>query len=447
MKKVICTLIGVLFSLNVLFAYSKSKTPFNPDFSVTNNYDSLNKDIEIVLTQSHNNWIYKTGEEAIFTLLVLKNDVPLKNMPVKYSIGPEKMLPVKQGDLRTEDTAINITGGTLQTPGFLRCNVRVQIDGNWYNKTATAAFDPERIKPTAEMPKDFIAFWENAISQSRKTELDVKLTPLSKRSTQNVNVYQVAYQYGQGQRFYGVLSIPKKEGKYPAIIRFPGAGVIPLSGDINTANKGFITLDLNIHSIPVNQNKEVYVNLQKNKLYRYQYQGLIHRDSFYYKNVILGCVRSVDMIYALPKFNGKSIGAWGSSQGGALSIITTALEPRINYLVALCPALSDITGYLYGRAGGWPHIFNKTSPYTATKAEVLKTIGYYDVVNFAKNLKVPGFYSWGFNDETTPPTSIYATYNSITAPKQVFIIPEGIHKIYPQQREKTYTWLTENLKK
>src|SRR5690606_16629108 len=162
-------------------------------------------------------------------------------------------------------------------------------------------------------------------SQSRKTELDVKLTPLSKRSTENVNVYQVTYQYGQEQRFYGVLSIPKKEGKYPAIIRFPGAGVIPLSGDINTANKGFITLDLNIHSIPISQDREVYVNLQKNELYRYQYQGFIHRDSFYYKNVILGCVRSVDMIYSLPKFNRKSIGAWGSSQGGALSIITTSL--------------------------------------------------------------------------------------------------------------------------
>lgn len=71
----------------------------------------------------------------------------------------------------------------------------------------------------------------------------------------------------------------------------------------------------------------------------------------------------------------------------------------------------------------------------------MSTLPYYDVVNFARNITIPGFYSWGFNDETTPPTSFYSAYNVIKAPKNIFIIPEGKHQIYTEQVEKTYEWI------
>jgi hypothetical protein len=45
------------------------------------------------------------------------------------------------------------------------------------------------------------------------------------------------------------------------------------------------------------------------------------------------------------------------SQGGALSIVTAALDSRVRGLAAYYPALSDVTGYLHNRAGGWPHMF------------------------------------------------------------------------------------------
>jgi cephalosporin-C deacetylase-like acetyl esterase len=42
----------------------------------------------------------------------------------------------------------------------------------------------------------------------------------------------------------------------------------------------------------------------------------------------------------------------------------------------------------------------------------------------------------GFNDETCPPTSMYAAYNVITAPKELFIVQETGHWTYPEQNEK-----------
>jgi cephalosporin-C deacetylase-like acetyl esterase len=83
--------------------------------------------------------------------------------------------------------------------------------------------------------------------------------------------------------------------------------------------------------------------------------------------------------------------------------------------------------------------------YNNTK-EKLKTLGYYDVVNFAKRVTVPGFYSWGYNDETCPPTSMYAAYNSITATKELFLALETGHWTYPEQNEKMTNWLLGKLK-
>lgn len=150
---------------------------------------------------------------------------------------------------------------------------------------------------------------------------------------------------------------------------------------------------------------------------------------------------------SLPQYDGQHLGVAGGSQGGALSIVTAALDTRVKFLAAHYPALSDLTGYLKGRAGGWPHFFAKNNlAYNNTK-EKLKTVQYYDVVNFARLLKVPGIYSWGFNDEVCPPTSMYSAYNVINAPKTLFLALETGHWTFPEQNEKTNNWMVEQLKK
>jgi cephalosporin-C deacetylase len=118
----------------------------------------------------------------------------------------------------------------------------------------------------------------------------------------------------------------------------------------------------------------------------------------------------------------------------------------VKFLGAYYPALSDLTGFLIGRAGGWPHLFNKDNVNSESAKEKIKTAGYYDVVNFARLLKVPGMYSWGYNDETCPPTSMHAAYNVITAPKSLFLAENTGHWMYPEQRANMESWLRTQLK-
>ena len=419
-------------------------------FNVVNflNAQPLEKSIKIIVAPDHSDWTYQIGETVKFAISVYKNGNLLNNVMVRCEIGPEKQDPfIKEIFTLVSGTQI-VNAGTLKNPGFLRCIAIAEVEGKEYRNLATAAFDPIGIKPTVESPVDFDEFWKISKEELLKIPIDAKMTLLPERCTEKVNVYHVSIQnFKIGIRLYGILCMPKKEGKYPALLQVPGAGVRPYNGDIMNAEKGIITFQIGIHGIPVNMEPSVYVDLANGVLNGYPNYNLDNRDRFFYKRVYLGCIRANDFLTSLPEFDGNNLGVTGGSQGGALSIVTAALDSRVKILGVYYPALCDLTGYLNGRAGGWPHYFDKTNiQYNNTK-EKLETVGYYDVVNFAKRIKVPGFYTWGYNDETCPPTSMYSAYNLIQAPKQIFLALETGHWTFPEQTEKVNSWLLENLKR
>lgn len=444
------TIIIFIFVLSILIPdYLKGHTTRYVEVDIEDSAVERLSDITISLRLNKPEWIYMLGEEAVFEVEIKIGERLLPDGEVNYVIGLEKMLPTKQGQVNIQNGKADIKVDGLEIPGFLRCNISTNIFGKTYHATATAAYEPEKIKPTVTFPSDFYGFWKEAINDSKKIPLNQLLTPIPEYNSETIETYHIEYQIfnGKPRKFYGILCIPKANGVFPAIIKFPGAGWTPPKGDQINSEQGFITLDLYIHEYPANQCLDFYEELKHGKLKNYMYKGVASRDSFYYKDVILGCIRSVDFINTLNKFDGKNIGAWGSSQGGALSIISASLEPRINFFVALCPAMCDLTGYLNGRAGGWPHFFSKPDSYIADQMKIINTLSYYDVVNFAKSINVPSYFSWGFNDEITPPTSFYAAFNQIVSSKKLFVIPEEVHEINPEQTLKTYNWLKAKLSK
>jgi cephalosporin-C deacetylase-like acetyl esterase len=78
--------------------------------------------------------------------------------------------------------------------------------------------------------------------------------------------------------------------------------------------------------------------------------------------------------------------------------------------------------------------------------EKIKTAQYYDVVNFARRVTMPGLYTWGYNDETCPPTSMFAAYNVIPGPKQLLLALETGHFQVKEQSDKVDAWLDHFLK-
>jgi cephalosporin-C deacetylase-like acetyl esterase len=398
--------------------------------------------IKVIVSPDHKDWTYKVNETAKFTVQVLKFGNLIDNVTIEYEAGPEMLPDITKEGLILKNGMTELSG-TMKVPGIYRVRVWAVVNGRKYEGLATAGFEPENIQPTINDPADFDKFWSNAIAEARKINLDPIITLIPERCTSETNVYHISFQNSAiMSRIYGILVIPKKPGKYPAILKVPGAGIRPYTGDTRLAALGFITLEIGIHGIPVNLDPQVYNNLNGGALANYNNIRLNDRENFYYKRVYLGCVRAVDFIFTLPEFNGTDVAVTGGSQGGALTIVTAGLDKRIKYMAAMYPALCDNTGYLNKRAGGWPHYFRNNQP----KPGEVETLGYYDVVNFARRVSIPGFYTWGYNDLTCPPTSMYSAYNVIAAPKELQIFQETGHWTFPEQGEILNNWLVKQLK-
>jgi cephalosporin-C deacetylase len=406
--------------------------------------------IEIFVTPTRENWTFKVNERCDFEIKVLHNGQFLQNGKCTYELSPDQMPAEKKGEITLDGKAKVIEGIALKQAGFVKCNVTVEYQGKKYNNWGQAGVEPEKIKPVVSMPADFDAFWEQAKAEVAKIPLDANLTLVPELCTPHINVYHVHFQnIGQAtwmgpSRFYGMLSVPKKPGKYPAILEVPGAGVRAYGRD-DRAARGVIVLKVGIHGIPVNMGPEVYDQLGRGALVSYNVYQIDNRDRYYYKRVYLGCVRAVDFIYSLPEFDGANLGVSGGSQGGALSIVTAALDKRIKYLVSYYPALCDLNAYLKGQAGGWPGMYRGLKE--ADCGSWLQVTPYYDVVNFAKKLTIPGWYSWGYNDLVCPPTSMYAAYNSIPSSKELVLFREIAHWTFPEQTQQGFEWLLGKLDK
>lgn len=406
--------------------------------------------VQVRVRTDHADWLYTPGQPVRFSISVIRDGHPVKSAKLTYKAGPEMVAPTIGKTVDFTGSDVTVDAGTMTQAGFLRCIATAEVDGKTYRGLATAGFAPEKIQPTIDDPADFDAFWTANKERLAKLPIDAKMTPMPESSTSKVACWHVNMQnIGMGplpSRLYGVLCEPRAEGKYPALLYVPGAGVRPYRGAVQLAERGIITLQIGIHGIPVNLEQNLYDSLGVGAFSGYMTFGMESRDRYYYKRVYTGVVRANDFLVSRPNFNGSDLAVTGGSQGGALSIITAALDPRVKALAALYPALSDTTGYTKNRAGGWPHMFRAEGADSHRTPEKIATMGYYDVVNFARRVKVPGLYTWGFNDETCPPTSMYASYNLIPGPKHLMLALETGHNNVPEQTERIDKWLESFLK-
>ena len=400
--------------------------------------------VVVTVEPDHQDWTYETGQTARFTVEVRRSGTLIDNVSIDYKAGPE----MYQGEQKSQvlsDGTLRLTGKMTQ-PGFYRVDVTAHVDGKDYRGACAAAFSPERLQPSTVMPQDFRQFWQQAIDEARNTDLNPTRRLLPERCTKDVNVYEVSFQNQRwDSRTYGILSVPVKEGRYPALLRVPGAGVRPYQGDIWTASQGVVTLEIGIHGIPVTMDQQVYDNLANGALSGYWEYGMDDRDHSYYKRVIIGCIRAIDYIEQYTPWNHQQLGVTGSSQGGFLSLATAGLDRRVTCYAPVHAALCDHTNYQRGAACGWPHYFYWNKGQGMEKQ--IACSRYYDGVNFARLItdQQKGWFSFGYCDDVVPPTTAWATYNVVTGPKEISPYPMTWHFWYQEQWDEWEAWLLRQL--
>ncbi len=420
--------------------------------TVAQNYPHQS-DILWVTTPDHTDWIYKTGQKAKIAVAVYEYGVLLDDQEISYSIGQDCLDPDTQGTVKLKGGKGEVAIGTMNKPGFRDCQLTLQRGGRTYKHHIKVGFSPDKIVPYTQIPKDFREFWKEALDKQAKCPMNPQVTYVEEYSSDKVECYLVKLQCDRpGQFVYGYLTKPRKAGKYPVVVSPPGAGVKPMNPlkTLFYAESDCIRFDMEIHGISPALDAENYKDISRtfgdHHQNGYLANGITHRDTYYMKRVYLACVRAVDYLCTVPEWDGKNLIAQGGSQGGALALILAGLDTRITACVANHPALSDMAGYAEkGRTGGYPHFGRKYHGVQLTP-EVIHTLAYYDVVNFARLVTVPVFLTWGFNDNVCPPTTSYAVYNVLTSPKEALITPVNEHWVSTETRYVQLDWIKKQLK-
>lgn len=390
-------------------------------------------DVLWVTVPDHADWVYRTGENANVEVQFFKYGIPQDGVVVDYEIGPDMLPAEKSGKVTLKNGKAMIPVGTMKEPGFRDCRLKATVGGKTYKHHVKVGFSPEDIVPYTAMPADFDKFWEDNLAELSKVKLQYTMVPSEKYSTDKFEAYLVnLIVNNQKQSVYGYLFIPRdaEPGSCPIVICPPGAGIKTIKEPLRHryyADNGCIRFEMEIHGLNPEMTTEEFNEITRafnGRENGYLTNGIDNRDNYYMKRVYLALVRAVDFLTTLPQWDGKNVIMQGGSQGGALALIGTALDPRVTACVANHPALSDMAGYKAGRAGGYPHFFRVDGMDTPDK---ISTMAYYDVVNFARNIKVPVYMTWGYNDDVCPPTTSYAVWNVITSPKESLITPINEH--------------------
>ena len=395
----------------------------------------------VTVSPNHADWEYKVGEEAEFTIRVTKDKVPLDNITISYEYGPESFPAIKTGTAEIKNSEVKIKMPGMKVPGFQTFRASIQIGGRTYSDYTNVGYGIASIQPTQTMPGDFEEFWETAKADAARVPLEPMMTLQPELCTPTLNVYHIRFtNNARGSYIYGMLCVPKAPGKYPAVLQVPGAGLHKFTGYTSLANRGVITLEIGIHGLPVNLPAEVYSNLASGALNGYALYNMDDRDKYYFKRVFIGCKRAIDFIFSLEEFDGENVAVMGGSQGGALSIATAYLDPRIKCFASRHPGACDITGFMHNRPGGWPGLAGQSNPEMK-----LKTSQYYDMVNFCRVMKTPGYFTWGLNDTACRPTTTFSAYNSMTGDKTLDLYRETAHWHFPEQNSLFENWVLERL--
>lgn len=419
--------------------------------SMAENYP-YRSDLLWVTEPDHPDWIYRTGEKAKIKISLFKYGIPQDGITVSYETGSELMPSDKTGSIVLKNGKDEINIGTLDKPGFRDCIFSVMINGKKYSHHVKVGFSPDKIKPYTEMPDGFMDFWKNNIKEASEFPLKYTKEKAEEYCTEKIDCYLIKLQLNnRGQAVYGYLFYPKnaKPGSCPVVLSPPGAGIKTIKEPLRHkyyAEEGFIRLEFEIHGLNPTMSEEQFKEISNafnGKENGYLTNGLDNKDNYYMKRVYLSCLRCIDLLTSLPEWDGKNVIVQGGSQGGALAMITAGLDKRVTACVVNHPALSDMAGYMAGRAGGYPHFFRTRGMDTKEK---LETMSYYDVVNFARLIKADTFMTWGFNDNTCPPTTSYAVYNTLECNKEALITPINEHWTSEETERGHLEWIKKHLK-
>ena len=180
--------------------------------------------------------------------------------------------------------------------------------------------DPSTFKSSVRKPADFDDYWRDTEASTLALPLNPRLTPVPMRSTPEVEAFEAHYVSYGGLEIAGWYCRPRHfEGKLPGYLFVPGYVSEP-KFPTDLAMKGYAAFS----AAPRNK-------LRSNGVFNPGYPGLLthnidERTEYGYRGFYMDAIRAFDFLSGLDEVDSDRICVQGGSQGGALTLLVSALR-------------------------------------------------------------------------------------------------------------------------
>ncbi len=303
-------------------------------------------------------------------------------------------------------------------------------------------------------PKDFDVYWERALKELDALALEYTLKD-DETIYKDVVLSHLYFTGVGGARIHCKLLRPKKiEGRLPAIAQFHGYQ--GSCGDwfdkLPFVYNGFVVaaMDVRGQSGLSEDTLQTAGNTVRGQIIRGATDE--NPDKLFFRNVFLDTAQLVKILQSLDFIDEARIGAMGSSQGGALTLACASLATSVKAIAFAYPFLSDYKRVwdmdLSNEEEPYRELFlhfKREDPLHEKEDEFWTRLGYIDIQNLVKRIKAKSLFFTALLDKTCPPSTQFAAYNKIDAPKEMKVYPEYGHDILPMQNDMTLQHFLRNL--
>ena len=298
-------------------------------------------------------------------------------------------------------------------------------------------------------PHDFDDYWDAALAELASIDADVELVPADFQAPY-AECFHMYFTGTRGARVHAKLLRPRvAQSPHPAVLMFHGYS--GNSGDwqskLGYAAAGFTVASLDCRG-------QGGLSEDVGGVPGWTLRGHIVRgldgdpEDLLYRQIFLDTARMAQIVLEMDDVDADRVGATGGSQGGALTLACSALEPRVKRAAPIYPFLCDYKRVwdldldldAYAELREW---FRKFDPRHQREEAVFTRLGYVDVQFLAPRIRAEVMMSVGLMDQICPPSTQFAAYNKISAPKSTVIYPDYGHEMPPDLADTIFQWMLE----
>lgn len=374
-------------------------------------FSALAAAADLTITADREDGCYAVGETVTWTVSNGTSD----GSPA-YTVKSGGLTKIAEGQLSFIDGKATVTA-KLDRPGTLLLTVKVDEKKKVLGGAAVAWSE---IKPAADEPADFDAFWKEKLMSLAAIPANPVLEEVASGAPE-VQLWKITMDHIDGSKIQGYLARPRGMAPAPAMLQLQHAGTLGLRKEWVTgpAKQGWLALNILAHDLPVDRDDAFYQEQFSGSLQNYTGRGNEDRDKSYWLRIYLSCYRAADYLNGRSDWNKKSLLVQGGSMGGMQSLVAAGIHPAVTCVTVDVPAGCDMKGSSAGRAVGFPWWVNNAASF--------KSAGYYDVASFAKRIRCPVLVGMGLLDTISPAEGVFAMYNQISSPKRLVIMPTTEH--------------------